>query len=236
MKRTGSLRVGGAAKKARTSKILKRKTVGFRRTTPQLYAPSTAFPNVLKTVLRYDSNLIRRSGGVSQTNPAAVRLNSLYDFDNDNVLDNKQPLYFDTLVTATGPYRSAKCDSWSSRITVINNSTDPLQFYWCQADSIAEIDSNIEIQNRPGVQRLLLAPKGSSGDRGIIKSTGSMYKIFGDAVNPVSKISFATADPATVAFGTYVGYNPNAASVPDFWVSIQHDFSVELSNVDGTQS
>jgi len=34
---------------------------------------------------------------------AQVMSNSLYDFDKNGVFGNKQPLYFDTMVTAAGP-------------------------------------------------------------------------------------------------------------------------------------
>jgi len=235
MKRTSSQIVAGGSK-PKKAKVTKKRVYKKPFVTPDIYTPSTRFPDVLKTTLRYDSNLIRVTSAITNPVYGTFRLNSPYDFDYDNLFDNKQPLYFDTLVTSTGPFKQFKCVSWKTRLTVINASSEPLNFWWGQSDTISEIDTVTELQNRPLVTRVMVGPKGSTGDRQVINSTGSVFKTLGSTVNPANLTGGSATDPATVVYGNYLGFNPKALSFPEFYLQVQHDFMVELNTTDAQSS
>jgi len=69
----------------------------------------------------YENELTQLTTAAAFTH-AQVMSNSLYDFDKNGVFGNKQPLYFDTMVTAAGPYRQYKVISWKTTYTVYNAS------------------------------------------------------------------------------------------------------------------
>jgi len=82
---------------------------------------------------------------------------------------NKQPLYFDTLFTASGPYKQYKVHSWKATWTFVNTSATP-QSIWVipPIAAAAEIDSAAEADNFPGVKRLYLAPNGGGDSKGTV--------------------------------------------------------------------
>ena len=59
----------------------------------------------------------------------SVLLNSVYDFDKSsgNYFGNKQPLYYDQLLAASGPYKNYKVISWVTTYTIMNTGNIPLQ-------------------------------------------------------------------------------------------------------------
>lgn len=88
----------------------------------------------------------------------------IYDYDFSNVVGNKQPLYFDQIFTATGPYRSWKVNAWKTKIKVINLSDKVFNVYW-EGGSLAgvtDLDTPIEMKNRPGVQYKMLTAQGNA--------------------------------------------------------------------------
>lgn len=79
--------------------------------------------------------------------------NSLFDFDADNYLGDKQPLYFDQMFGANGPYRYYKVNAWKTTLTFTNLGSTALQTYFDPGSigSVVEADTAAEAQNRPGV-------------------------------------------------------------------------------------
>jgi len=43
-----------------------------------------------------------------------VKPNDMYDYDNTGEAGNKQPLYYDALLSASGPYKQYKTISWKT--------------------------------------------------------------------------------------------------------------------------
>lgn len=229
MKRSSSAITPGGAKKS----FKKRKTLR-KKGTPEMYSKGQVFPDVLTTKLRYNSTMAR-------INPAAASyycsfvLNGMHDFDFDNVLGNKQPLYFDELITSDGPYKSYNVQSWNSLIHIENQSTEPLMVYWSQSTSVGESDTLIEVQNRPNVKELLLTAKGGSKDVGVIKAPGSMKEIWGPIrVNNENAVGSNAANPTAASWGTLFFYNPGGivATPVNCFIKITHDFNAVLSTAD----
>lgn len=217
-------------KKRRSSRPKGRKPTG----TPEMYTPAQVFPDVLKTTLRYNSNMI-------QINPSAASvyysfdLNAMYDFDFDNLVGNKQPLYFDELLTVDGPYRTYTCKKWVTKIHIINASGDPLICYWSQGSAVNDSDTLIEVQNKPNVRELILTQNDGGKNSGTIVAPGSINEIYGKRLDPSGMTGHYTSNPASLAKGTLYLYNPGGVVTTPVraWVKITHDFiDVELGTTD----
>ena len=219
----------GPMKKLKTSKPTRKRTKG----TPEMYAPAQVFPDVLNTTLRYNSNMVAIDVAASSIY-YSFNLNGMFDFDVDNILGNKQPLYFDELVTADGPYKNYKVKSWKTIIEVINDSTDPLLVYWSQADSTSDADSLIEVQNRPNVRELILTQRDGDKNSGKIVAPGKVTDIQGSIRNPADLTGAFSSNPTVPCIGTIFFYNPGGVvSTPvNCWLKITHDFIVELARTD----
>jgi len=128
MKRSAStaLTTKGGAPKSRFSK---KRRVTKRRFTTLRRQPDGPFPASKRITMVYENALTPISGAAAFLSKS-VKYNSLYDFDNGTGdLGNKQPLYFDTLFTASGPYKQYKVHSWKATWTFVNTSATP-QSIW----------------------------------------------------------------------------------------------------------
>lgn len=182
------------------------------------------FPDRLQTTLLYRSIPINASGSAGTgTYLLQVRLNSPNDFDYTNVLGNKQPLYYDQLFSATGPYQAYECKSWRTRITVINLANTAATVYWNgQGTSIglSEEDTLAEVTNRSYHKQFHLAPKGGSGDRTFISTSGKMSKASSDVT--YSAVAH-NADPvAFPVYGTLFINTPTTTDPPNVMIQIDH--------------
>lgn len=205
--------------------------------TPEMYAPAQVFPDVMETTLRYNSNMVAVDPAASSTY-YSFALNGMFDFDFDNVVGNKQPLYFDELVTNDGPYKNYKVGSWKTKIEIINDSVDPLLCYWAQGSAVTEMDTLIEVQNRPNVRELILTQRDGDKNHGSIIAPGSVTEVYGNIRNPGDLTGAAASNPSVVVWGTLFLYNPGAiAATPvNCWIKITHDFVSEFSNADAILS
>lgn len=232
-------RPSGESQLVSSAPAKRRKGVPVRgKGSPELYSKGQIFPDVFHTTMRYSSNLVPITSIASATTFHSLILNGLFDFDFNNTFGDKQPLYYDQLLTSTGPFKQYTCKKWRTTIEVYNQSTNPLEVYWTQAGDPSDGDTLIEVQNRPNVRILVLTAKGGSKDKGKITAPGSMVEIFGNIINPESALGSVTANPSIKAYGTLFFSNPGATSstLIDCFVKIVHDFDVELSAIDGILS
>jgi len=205
--------------------------------TPEMYTPAQVFPDVMKTTLRYNSNMVPIDVAAASTY-YSFALNGMFDFDFDNIIGNKQPLYFDELLTTDGPYKNYKVTSWDTKIIIINDSQDPLLCYWSQGNAVTESDTLIEVQNRPNVRELILTQRDGDNNMGQIVSKGSNYEIHGSIRNPQDLTGGPTGNPSIVSWGTLFLYNPGGVTTTpvNCWIKVVHDFHVELSTADAVVS
>jgi len=230
-------RAAGSSQTLSTRPVKKVKAV--KRTakakgTPEMYSKGQVFPDVLPTTLRYNSNMVAIDVAAASTYYSFV-LNGMYDFDFNDILGNKQPLYMDELLTADGPYKTYKVLSWKTTIHVINDSLDPLLCYWSQSNAVAEADTLVEVQNRPNVRELILTQRDGAANQGKIIAPGNVNDIVGTIRNPADLAASYNGNPAGTLWGTLFFYNPGGVvSTPiNAWLKITHDFEVELSTADG---
>lgn len=195
------------------------------------------FPDQLQTTLLYRSIPINASGSAGTgTYSLQVALNNLTDFDYSNVLGNKQPLYYDQLFSSTGPYQAYECKSWRTRITVINLATTAATVYWNGQGStigLSEDDTLTEVTNRSYHKQYHLAPKGGTGDRCYIATSGKMSKVTSDVT--YSAVA-QNGTPSPPCYGTLFINTPTTTDAPNVMIQVDHYFDVICFRSDGTNS
>lgn len=246
MKRTissvvpGNTRAYKKAKKATARKASKADTLGRvsgkimpSRTTLAL-APGPFAGKKIMTFI-YENELTQLSTAAAFTH-AQVMSNSLYDFDKNGVFGNKQPLYFDTLVTAAGPYRQYKVISWKTTYTVYNASVAyPLTAFALppHADT-SDLNSAAEVDNWPGVKRLYLTPANGGQDIGTVTITGHVDDVYPSITNNNGLVGTSSADPGVPIYG---GICISAqGGTPTVYIAIKHEAYCELQLVDAVVS
>lgn len=98
--------------------------------------------------------------------------NGMYDFDQDNYLTDKQPLFYDQMFTAAGPYRYYKVNAWKTKITFTNLTNTAVHVYFDQGTigSVTEADTATEVQNRAGIIYRMLTGASNAKPQTVIKS------------------------------------------------------------------
>lgn len=196
------------------------------------------FPAVKKTVMVYENEL--SAGAAAVFNVYSIACNSLYDFDKSGTtFGNKQPLYYDQLLGAAGPYRRYKVTSWRTKFTVINTSATTPVTVWTvpPITAINEDDIAAEADNMPGVKRLYLGPLNSSKNEGTLSVVGNIWdaaSLYADSDNNLQGVY--NADPATIIYGGICVRASDGVTAPTVWIAIKHEFDVELSEYDAIVS
>ena len=201
------------------------------------YSGEGPFPQKLATTLLYRSIPVNATGSaVTGTYAYSCALNNCNDFDVTNILGNKQPLYWDTLMTANGPYQQWECKSWRTRVTVINLGAEAVAVYWNGRGSVissSEDDSLAEVVNRPYTQQKFLAPKGGTGDRCVFFTSGKITDHFDDDVTLSAAYN---ASAPQIIYGNVFFNTPTNTTAPNFILQIDHYMDVVCTKIDGTTS
>lgn len=229
-------------KRAKTTKKKSKTKASFtRKRMPTTLSRDLAiqpFPKVMKTVMVYENELT--AGGASVFATYSIACNSMFDFDKSGTtFGNKQPLYYDQVLGAAGPYRRYKVTSWRTRFTVINASASTPITVWTipPITAINEDDIAAEADNMPGVKRLYLGPLSSAKNQGTLSVVGNIWdcaSLYADSDNNMQ--GAYNSDPTTIIYG---GLNIRAAdgtTAPTVWIAVKHEFDVELSEFDAVVS
>ena len=157
MKRSSSVSLSSQSMPPRGIKRMRyssRSGVGSRKTTLQRF-PDGPFPRSKNVSLVYENALTATGTGTSGLLTLGTKPNSAYDYDNSSgaAFGNKQPLYYDALLSASGPYKNYKVNSWRTTYTIVNNSDAPMTCWAIPPISApGEVDSAAEADNFPGVK------------------------------------------------------------------------------------
>lgn len=169
----------------------------------------------------------------------SVCANDIFDFDRSGTtLGNKQPLYYDTFLTASGPYKSFKVISWETTYTIINTGTSPVTIWAIPpVGAAAEIDSAAEADNFPGMQVLYLTGSAGTKTFGTITVKGHINDVYPNYKEANSTLSggFGTSPTSQVFQGLVVHSSDNTTNVT-VTVAVRHVPYVELSSVDALVS
>lgn len=158
-----SSKVGGKRKRSELT-VARKKT---RYAPKRRLTKRDPFPLIMRNVsMRYQDApgaTLSWGGGATYYASLHTKPTALFDYDYTNVVGNKQPLYYDTLLTATGPYANYLVRKWKTTFTVVNMSAVPVVVFVGQASlsgSVTELDQPTEIQNFPDVKKVFLTEKG----------------------------------------------------------------------------
>lgn len=197
------------------------------------------FTGVKKVTFIYENELTV-VGGASNLLTAAIACNSLFDVDKSgsSCFGNKQPLYYDTLLTVSGPYRQYKVISWKTTYTILNKSTTCPITVWALPPhtSTAELDSAAEADNWPGVKRLYLGSSGDSKNQGTMTVKGHVNDVYKTMEGDVNLVGPYNGDPASIIYGGLVIHGSDGTTAPSVYVAIKHEAYAELTYLDSLVS
>lgn len=214
----------------------KRRKVSAKKTTLQRLQDGP-FPRYKRCKMVYENALTTISGGTNLVSKS-VMLNSMFDFDQGTGdLGNKQPLYFDTLLTASGPYKNYKVHSWTTTWTFVNMASSPMTIWIIPpVAASAEVDSAAEADNFPGVKRLYLTPTGGSKSMGSVTVTGNISDVYNAAKTDLGFEGAYNSNPAYPIYGGFVAMNSDGSNQLNGYVGVKHIFDVELNVIDALVS
>lgn len=184
-------------------------------------------------------NALAQIAGAANVVTAIMKPNVAFDFDSSGDFGNKQPLFYDTLLTASGPYRTYKVISWKTTYTFINNTaTTPVDIFVSPpvADT-SEIDSLTEMDNFPGVKRLKLTASTGSKATGTITVYGHIGDVFpSSALSDVNFVAPWNGSPTSICYQVCLARGSDGSTAPSVYVSVKHEAYTELSYLDALVS
>lgn len=220
----------------RVTQVNRRRT----RRAPRVPRQLGPFPKIMNTTLVYKNPSTNiTSNGFSSFTYCQFALNSMFDLDQTNVIGNKQPLFYDQLLSIDGPYRNYRVNACKTTIRFINLSDKALFLYYdpCAA-GLTEADSALEMENRRGVQCFTLTAQSNAKPMQTITKYQSIKAFYPTGVNQSENFSAAyNTGPSTVAYST-LGWKTIDGSVAAYSVAIQvqNIFYCTLFNADSVQS
>ena len=207
-----------------------------RRTTQFMMSRSLPFPVSKKTKMVY-------TYGYAQPASAAfdyftIACNDMYDFDRTTLgkLGNKQPTFFDAILSSSGPYKIYYVESWETTWTVINMTSVPVRMYVAPALNVSsEVDSQTEAENFPGVIiRDITHNDGSP--KMFIKVKGNVKDIYPSSSKDKEFTGTYGSSPTTSIFGTLCLASGDGTTALNCFVSVKHVFHVRLESQDAIVS
>lgn len=185
----------------------------------------------------YENELTPLSGATNVL-VRPVAFNDLYDFDRDGNFGNKQPLYFDALLSASGPYRNFKVISWVTTYTIVNATTGVPLTVWAMPPMplASDIDSVAEADNMPGVKRAFLTGREGGGNKATITTKGHIGDVFPTYMDDASLQGNWQSSPSAICHGALIVKGSDGSTAPSVYVAIKHVAFTMLSGLDALVS
>jgi len=176
----------------------------------------------------------------ANVNALSVMSNSLFDFDQTSTatFGNKQPLYYDALMSASGPYKQYKVISWKTTYTILNQSTAVPITVWAipPISATSEIDSAAEADNFPGSKSLYLGPVGSSKNMGTVTIYGHTDDVYAAQAALDTLAGAYNANPLSPCYQGLIIKGSDGTTAPLVYVAVRHEAYTELGVVDSLVS
>lgn len=168
---------------------------------------------------------------------AFTKPNSLFDYDHSGYFGNKQPLYFDSLLSVSGPYKNYKVTSWKTTYTIVNTTAVPMNvFALPPIAGTGEMDSVAEADNWPGVKKLYLSQAGGSKDTASITVTGHINDVYATFTSDSGLVGAYSSDPATLIYSGIMFASADGTTAVSAYVAVKHEAFAELTFVDALVS
>lgn len=185
------------------------------------------FKPFLTTTFKYASLSNMLEAAVGSGVQYLWNLNSLYDPDGTSV--GHQPLYFDQLLTAGGPYSRYVVYKTKVKITVTNISANPVMFaIYLQAGTI-DFPSRETLAEKPMCKKVFLPQSGGGPVTRSITLNVPIHKVFGiprvRVMNDDVYVGMYNSNPSQVAYGVAMMYSqPGAGVVAQVSVATELEF------------
>lgn len=220
-------------------KVVKKAPVRKRRRFP-LYQKGP-FPKVLHTQLVYQGNMVQdiATGVGNSFSYTQWRPNDLFDLDYTNNFGNKQPLFFDQLLGATGPYKRYLVNAWKTTLTVFNLSDKGLEVFvdTNTMNSFLDTDTLSEIANRRGVIKRVITGQANAKPMTTISWYRKLKSIVPDSRSAVGEWGgYFNSSPNNYISNTLACQSIDGISTHTVRVKINHVFYVTLFETDAIQS
>ena len=190
------------------------------------------FPPVKFVTFDYSNGLGLRIP-VSNTDVVAYAPNDMFDFDRTTgFLGNKQPLFFDALLAANGPYRFFKVISWVTEFTIINRGAAPITLWLTNAQLANDIDTVVEVDNLPGVVKKFVDVTGGMSMVSI-KHTGNLKDTASSYVGDITNSGTYSSSPSNAVQGSLVLYSSSALN---YEIAVKHRAYTQLLVLDAQAS
>lgn len=165
-----------------------------------------------------------------------VSPNNLFDFDYGNNIGNKQPLYYDTLLTTNGPYKSYRVTKWEMKFTVVADVTKPLLVYGLPpTNAPAELDTLVEAEDFPGVTKRLISGS-AGGGKTTITLKGRPEDVFGSHLDEGNLTAAFNAGPASPVYSGILVRPADASAAVSFGILVQAKIWADVFAIDAVAS
>lgn len=199
----------------------------YRRLANKLSTAGSIFPMRKNCSFLYKNpSTTITTAGVNAFYAIRLRCNSLFDVDFDNLFGDKQPLYYDSLISETGPYRNYKVNAWKTIIKVVNLETSRTLMAYFDPGSLAgsgEADTATEIRNRAYVQSRIITPVGSGGGMCTFVSYRKT-KSFSPTTKEDNYTGVYNGNPSNVIFSTL-------NVIPVDGLTTAYNFMIEVTHI-----
>ena len=196
------------------------------------------FPKIMHTQLVYQGNMVTDvSTGVGNSySYTQWKPTDLFDFDYTNNFGNKQPLYYDQLLSTTGPYKRYVVNAWKTTLTVFNLSTQGLEVFvdTNTVNSFLDTDTLSEMANRKGVIKRVITAAANAKPMCTISWFRKLKSLVPESRSSVGEWggNFNTS-PNNFISNTLACQSIDGVSTHTVRVKIQHIFYVTLFETDG---
>lgn len=206
------------------------------------------FPSEWRTSLTWDPACLLLAPG-AQNGAAYCSLNNLYDPDAaGNWFSNGQPLFFDQILSATGPYQKFRVNGWKAKIVLCNASTagggsSGAVAVDCivnqGAVSTTDIDTYTELASTPGRRRVFLSPRDGSQSMQTIYMNGKLKDFVKPTENDDDYCGTYNTSPANLLYlsiGAANAYTTDVTGLLQLYIKVIIQFDVTLYARDGVTS
>lgn len=241
VKRSSSM-MGGGAPSTKRRKVKARfgdtkQPARIAKTSTTLAQYASPFPPIKKVNLVYENGLTAYAPGVAY-GAIHLGLNDAYDVDKSgSYAGNKQPLFYDALLSGTGPYRQFRVVSWKTSFHVVNNTDVPINVYLLPPHlATSETDLVAEVENLPGVKRLYLTGKTGSKNQGSLSNTGCVDDVY--ALGDKDHLMRGTWNnsPTNICYGGLFIQSADGTTAVGAFTAVKHEMYTELSALDSEVS
>lgn len=202
------------------------------------------FPPIFNTTFSFPREAVEWHIG-ARSSSAVFKLNSLFDFDYSNVIGNNQPVYYDQLLSSTGPYTRYRVKSWRLKLTVINitgfgtvNSRCVQVVYGQGQLANTDVDTFAECIQQPNAQvQLLQWYGGAEASTAVCCMNGSVDDFIPRDSQGDDFQALFNADPVRIIYGYLAVQNTDGASaICDLAIQPEIEIDAELFTQDAIPS